>query len=255
MKELNKPNALSPTGKLKVDTSKPKSMAQRIAEQQAALRATPSGKPSKIIEVAEHEPIALLLDDSASMMEMAQANSLGTPGPVSYSSKYDYMRSAIETFADQVDYRVTPVSTSQFNAPNFVPATTKVALTMAGDRARPTGGTPMHSSLDSLLQSETKRGIMISDGEANSKDLAIQKARDLAEAGKVVDCIHIGLDRGGEETMKEIAELTGGMYFKFTDVSSFAKNFARLSPRGRKVLEKSTAKELLQLMGATEVRK
>jgi hypothetical protein len=248
-KLLPKQQGLTPAGKLKVDTGRPKSMAQRIAEQQAALRDERTGGPRHIISIDESEPVAILMDDSSSMSSHA---SFTDPNS---NTKYGYMCEAVSAFANDVDFRVTPVKTSRFNNPTLKPAFDPTTLRVAADSARPSGGTPMDKSLQAVLESDIRRSIMISDGEANDKDKAIEIAKSLAERQKVVDCIHIGSDRGGEETMKEVAEITGGMFFKFTDVQSFAKNFKQLSPRGRKRLEKASAAELKLLMGASEVQK
>jgi hypothetical protein len=242
-----KPQGLSETGKLKIGAGT-KTMAQRIAEQQAALRESKTDGPRKLLNISESDPVAILMDDSISMNGVAAATGGG-------NSKYSYLKEAVASFANDVDFRVTPIHTSRFNNESLKPAFDPTTLRNAAEAARPHGGTPMQKSLMAVSASNVKRSIMISDGEANSKDLAIEAARELAEKGKVVDCIHIGMDRGGEETLKEIAEITGGMFFKFTDVASFAKNFSQLSPKGRKKLEKASAAELKMLMGATEVRK
>lgn len=77
------------------------------------------------------------------------------------------------------------------------------------------------------------RGVLISDGQANDTQAALEEADNYAAAEIPVDCVHIGHEEAGEGLLKEIAEKTGGIYVKFTDVTAFAKALVYLAPSGR----------------------
>ena len=63
--------SLDRRNKLSVPLGRPKTMAERIAEQQAVIRNESQRKPH--LTIAEHEAVALLLDDSSSMGYAASA--------------------------------------------------------------------------------------------------------------------------------------------------------------------------------------
>jgi hypothetical protein len=73
------------------------------------------------------------------------------------------------------------------------------------------------------------------------------------EAGVPIDCVHIGSSTGGESTLKEIAERTGGVFMKFTDVGNFAKNFKYLTPGYYGQLTSGAISAAA--LGATEIKK
>ena len=113
-----------------------------------------------------------------------------------------------------------------------------------------TGGTPMAEAMLDMIQSDPiTRAVLVSDGEATGAD-PLDVARTYAEAKIPIDCVHIGDSDQGEETLKKIAKMTGGIYVKFEKVDNFAQNFKYLTPRYRAMLNSAGA---AQLIGATEV--
>lgn len=94
------------------------------------------------------------------------------------------------------------------------------------------GGTPMDEPMREVLeQISLTRGIIISDGCANNPALAVDQAMRYKEQEIPIDCVHIGNETHGEDLLKEIAELTGGIYIKFDNVGNFAQAFSYLTVR------------------------
>lgn len=111
------------------------------------------------------------------------------------------------------------------------------------------GGTPMTDAMEYCLKNyKATRAIIISDGQPNDEpgeELLTQYKRNEIP----VDTVHVGLSNMGEDCLKRIAEVTGGIYVKFKDVKQFSTAFAFLLPATR-----SEAATLLLTSGANEVR-
>jgi hypothetical protein len=117
----------------------------------------------------------------------------------------------------------------------------------------PSGSTPMSTAMKHVLENvPITRGVLISDGCADDPNKARDVAKDYGEAQLPIDCVHIGNERKGEDLLKEVAETTGGIYIKFTNVENFAKSFIYLTPKYRKLLT-SGALSALDI-GASEVK-
>ena len=96
-------------------------------------------------------------------------------------------------------------------------------------------------------------GIVISDGCPDSQTAVLASAERYKQKGVKLDAVHIGdKDEQGESLMKNIATITGGVYIKFTDLDSFAKNFKFLTPKHRLTL--TTSKNPIALLGAAEIK-
>jgi hypothetical protein len=119
------------------------------------------------------------------------------------------------------------------------------------DSLRACGGTPMACAMGrSFSDNSLTRGIIVSDGEADSPQQAKDIARKWKEADIPIDTVHIGRDTSGEQLLKEIAEITGGMFIKFDNVENFAKAFKYLAPAYRAMLGSGSA----AMLGAKEVQ-
>lgn len=110
-----------------------------------------------------------------------------------------------------------------------------------------TGGTPIYTKMIEMLEKETMtRGILFSDGGATDDNFdaeiwkeqkSIQEpTRTFVQAlqkalGKKVpfDTVYIG--GGDSEELQAIAEITGGIYLKFDETTTFAKQMKYLSPK------------------------
>lgn len=214
----------------------PASMADRIRQANKMAASHPSWM------TVTGNDVALLLDDSCSMGE-CESNSSST-------LKIDRLNQGISLFADEIDFHSSRVTFIPMNAPNQ--DFTSIA-NMKAARQRPTGGTPMGQTIKRFGEQSANQGVLISDGEADDSSRAIHEAKQLQ--GKRIDCIHIGTSASGESTLKQIAEITGGMFFKFKDVSSFAASLKELAPKRRAALASKSAEEIKFLTGATEVIK
>jgi hypothetical protein len=119
----------------------------------------------------------------------------------------------------------------------------------------PTGGTPMGAAMGYVLDNEAlTHGVIISDGCADTPDECIEIAKEYKAKAIKLDCVHIGDDTGGEETLQKIAELTGGIYVKFSDMDSFRKNFQYLAPAKRGLLTAKGVAGAKLLLGAGDVK-
>jgi hypothetical protein len=199
--------------------------------------------------------LALLLDVSGSMGQ--------TDG--STHTKIELLRLAYNKFLESISYSDTSIAVETF--PYYaggerhygsdglrIHLTSSYPLLFTGAaKLEATGGTPMHSALDYVLQNyPVTRCVLISDGEADSPSDAIDKVKLYASAETHIDCCHIGSSTGGESLLKEIAERTGGIYIKFRDVEAFVASLSYLTPRFRAML--TSGQVGTSELGANEVR-
>lgn len=116
-------------------------------------------------------------------------------------------------------------------------------------------GTPMGEALSLTREILSKpirrqsRVILLSDGCANGPDdpgKTRQEARLLAKLKVTIDTI--GISAGStaefdENFLKEIAEITGGIYSRVEDISKLPEKFVKLAP-SRAMLSSGTGKEI-----------
>lgn len=113
-------------------------------------------------------------------------------------------------------------------------------------------GTPLFGSMDKLINKEPiTRAVVFSDGSPTDggKEYPQSKAvlDQYKQKGIIADTVFIGhpTDTHSIETMKWIAEYTGGIFLLFKDASTFAKNFKYLAPKFRAMLsDKSFVEEI-----------
>lgn len=165
--------------------------------------------------------IALLLDCSGSMS----------------GDKIAKLREAAQAFLDNCDMSNTALAIQTFGGDDQstgrVPLTVlhpMLMMTILGLSAE--GSTPMHAAMSqATFNWPVTRCVLVSDGQPDSQDRAFEEAGSMREAGIICDCVHIGEGTHGEDVLHKIAEITGGMYMKFTDVSAFGKAFKYLTPK------------------------
>ena len=194
--------------------------------------------------------IALMLDDSSSMLSAADDSALYPAAGV--KTKMSHLKDAVEGFLQACDPSNTSVSMNFFNERKGMGQTTQFAfLQMEIFDVEASGSTPMAQCMEGVIGNESiTRGVMVSDGRADNEDFVHSVAARFKEATVPIDCLHIGKSTEGEELLKYVAELTGGKYIKFKDVATFAKSLLYLTPRYRALLDSGDAKTLL---GADEV--
>lgn len=163
--------------------------------------------------------IGLMLDESGSMA----------------GDKIEQLQQAIISFVNACNFNDTALAIESFGGKSrshLTDLTTQqplLMITVMGLQAY--GGTPLHEAMDYVLHNyPITRGVIVSDGQADHPDNCTQLARNFKEAGIPVDCVHIGDSTHGEALLQQIAEITGGMFMKFTDITAFAKNFKYLTP-------------------------
>jgi len=226
-------------------------LAGRIAAQQSAKQT------ASIDAAALPHRIALMLDSSGSMSGSAAA---GEDDYVTGGlSKIERLREAVMHFLQSCDLSTTSLAIETFGADgneHLVPQSTDYGLLMMSIMGLQSyGGTPMAQAMAYVLAHYAiTRGIIVSDGQADSSTAALETVTQYAEAQVPIDCVHIGSASHGEDLLRKIAELTGGMYIKFTNVSNFAKSFAYLTPAKRSELMLHDGSERARLLGATEVK-
>lgn len=109
------------------------------------------------------------------------------------------------------------------------------------------GGTPMANCMYRCKDVRMTRAIIISDGQPNESPRAM--AVEYKEKNIPIDTVHIGSSTSGEDCLKEISEITGGLFVKFKDIKSFATAFAFLLPETR-----AQAASLFLTAGADEIK-
>jgi len=206
-------------------------------------------------DAAKKHRIGLLLDCSRSMDESAEGYSAGQ-GSLRAKAKIAHLRDACQRFVESCALHDTAVGIDTFpkvcEGPRMPMCSIAALLVSEIQRLDAVGGTPMSETLEAALESMSMtRAVLVSDGEADFPDMALAQAKRYAERRVVIDCVHVGESTAGEQLLKQIALTTGGLYIKFTDVTSFARNFAYLTPAKRSLLTQGNAASLL---GAKEVK-
>jgi Mg-chelatase subunit ChlD len=218
---------LSKLNKIGVKSGLHARMAQSELMKEVVPQTDPSQKPNRI---------ALMLDCSGSMS----------------GEKIQLLREATTSFIQEADFNTTSIALETFGLNQ------EIHLSLISDR--PTlwaqsfqldamGGTPLAEAMRACFDYPLTRGIIISDGDANSPDACIDTARSYAEKSVPIDTVHIGDSVGGEATLKEISRITGGLFVKFKDVKAFSTAFKFLLPETRQ-----DAARLLLTAGANEVK-
>lgn len=194
-----------------------------------------------------------MLDGSTSMNDSADYGK-GLP------PKIDLLHQAIDNFVSRCNFSDTAIAIETFPAGNELSLTNVAMLiTTTASSIRGSGNTPLHDCVERCLPKvPMTRGIIVSDGDATdwgSFGGDVQNADEILgkykEAGVPIDCVHIGDSKGGEDLLRKIAKLTGGIYCKFTDVGSFATAFAYLTPGFRAML--TSGRVTADTLGADEI--
>lgn len=206
----------------------------------AAMDSAKAAASAQAVEMPNR--IALLLDVSGSMA----------------GRKIDDLRKAYDSFVAALDLSNTALAIAHFGYENDaacdVSLTTDRSLIMiTGVSLHANGSTPMAEAMERVISTQPlTRAVLISDGEPNDEHRAYTQAKTFREAGVPCDCVHIGSSSSGEDVLKKIAEITGGIYLKFTDTGNFAKSFSYLTPAGRALMLSGNVSA--SDLGATEIR-
>lgn len=214
-------------------------MAAKEMLQQQAPTSDPKSMPHRL---------AIIADFSGSMSEYADRSATIT------KSKLELLKDAIQDFSIKSDETTTAIAIESFPDGFRVDLTTdkqSIWLRMFG--ATTLGDTPMGRGLSNGLEFHSpSRAMLISDGEATDGDESYRQAEIYRKREIPIDCVHIGSSRGGEERLEKIAEMTGGIYIKFTDVSSFSQSFHYLLPESRDQIAGMLPEQRSNLLGCDE---
>lgn len=222
---------------------------------------------------AEHR-IAIMADCSGSMGSRDNSR----------FEKIELLRQALGSFIDQINPDNTSVaiytfpfyehgweddndnittSTYQSHGVHHKLSRDKNLLKLMVNGLKDGGGTPMSSAMNKVITDiPLSRGIIISDGEADSAPAALEEAHKFAKSETKIDCVHIGTSASGENLLAQIAKITGGLYLKFDNVDNFAKAFSFLTPEGRAKLALAAGPqatlaekaEVARQLGAKEIK-
>lgn len=200
--------------------------------------------------------LAIVADFSGSMAEPAAGRHVRWDDESTPKSKLDLLKEAVQDFAFKSNPNDTAIAVESFPKGFRIDLTTnqsEVYLRMTG--ATTLGDTPMGVGLSNALELHSPtRAMLISDGEQTDDDAPFEQARKYKQREIIIDCVHIGKSTRGEETLRRIAEITGGLYIKFTDVTSFAQNFHWLLPESRTQIAGMLPEQVQRLLGSDEVR-
>lgn len=200
--------------------SRPKGLHDRIAKPKTSAEggAAPETLPNRI---------ALLLDVSGSMGSAEGAKGV---------TKIEALRDAVTGFITACNMADTSLALEPFGddypSPNRLALTTfrPLLLTTAAS-LRDNGSTPLARAMRYALESYSMtRCVLVSDGEPDSADAAYSVAEGYKLSETPVDCVHIGDSTSGEACLRRIAEMTGGVYIKFENITSFSGAFKFLTP-------------------------
>lgn len=226
---------------------------QRKREEQAQAQAKLGG--TKFINFAR---IFIFPDSSGSMDgaadESERAYARAQRSGKSYATRLDLLKQAVDSYLTNCNASVNLVGVASFPEGAFSEPTGDYSkLRSIVNELMPNGSTPMADAMGYCYETQTfSHGVLISDGCPDNAEGVLELAKLYKEKRITCDAIHIGSDKSGEGLMKQVAELTGGAYIKFTDVTSFAKSLSFLAPAKRGLL--AASKNPVALLGAAEVK-
>ena len=235
------PDSLAPTANTNTNTTlnRPNSkgviklpgLHARLTSPKVTVELDPATKANRI---------ALMLDASGSMSGDKNRSLQDACASFVTACNFGDTALAVETFGAEPEIRLALTCQQPL-----------LAMTVMTIPAH--GGTPMSQAMDYVLNTYSiTRGVIVSDGEPDSPTAAYSVAEGYKAAEIPVDCVHIGNSASGEACLRRIAEMTGGLYIKFTDIASFAKNFKMLTPAFYAQLTSGTVGAAM--LGAKEVK-
>ncbi len=233
--ELTKPNKITVGG-----------LHNRLRQAEVLKEAVPTLDPRNL-----PNRLAVICDFSGSMGDRAS----GRWDTDNIKTKLQLLQEAVQDFALRSNPADTALAVESFPRGFRIELTNdtqSVYMRMLGISTL--GDTPMGEGLSSALENHSPtRALLISDGEQTDGESCFVQAEKYKNREINVDCVHIGTSTHGEETLKRIASITGGMYMKFKDVQSFSQNFHYLLPAERAAIAGMLPSETARLLGADEV--
>jgi Mg-chelatase subunit ChlD len=218
--------------KNKISVTKGGSLHARIAEVELRSEVAPSIVEGFVDINTLPNRLVIMIDQSGSMN--------GEP--------IKLLENAVQDFIQKSNPQDTAIAIESFPESTSIEMTNdKMKLWMLCMGLRASGGTPMVDCMNRCIKMKMTRAILISDGQPDYSP--IQTARDYASREIPIDTVHIGDSEMGVDVLKEISEITGGLFVKFKDIRSFSTAFAFLLPETR-----AQAAQLFLTAGANEVK-
>jgi hypothetical protein len=247
--KYDKASLVTPEGGIRLGTM-PNSLHQRVANKEAGLSTGLGNTPAFKTPVGfmNGSKIMFFADVSGSMGSSDDYSKPDQP------AKIELLKQAFHSYIGNCSRALNAVGIATFPEQAYEPPTADHSLiNEIVSQLSATGGTPLAAAMNYVCENEPiTHGVIISDGDADSADLPKEIAKKFASKLVKLDTVHIGKSTGGESLLKEIAEITGGIYVKFTDVSNFAKTFQYLSPAKRGLL--TSSKNPVALLGCAEIK-
>jgi len=235
--ELTKPNKITIGGGLH----------NRLRQAEVLKEAVPTLDPRNL-----PNRLAIIADFSGFMGDRAS----GRWDTDNLKTKLQLLQEAIQDFALRSNPQDTAIAVESFPRGfriDLTNDTQSVYMRMIGISTL--GDTPIGEGMSHALEYHSpSRCMLISDGEATDGEASLRQAERYKSKEILCDCVHIGDSKAGEERLKRIAEITGGMYMKFKDVQSFSQNFHYLLPAERATIAGMLPSEVSNLLGADEVK-
>lgn len=220
----------------------------RLASKDLLDQAAPKPAPT----AAVHR-IAIIADFSGSMDAPSGGyRSRSLDNEPSSKTKLQLLGDAIQDFAMRSDDSTTAIAVESF-PPGFRIALTndKNEVWLRMFQLSSIGDTPMGIGMTNALEYHSPtRGLLISDGEATDADESYRVAEVYKKKEIIIDTVHIGDSSSGEARLKRIAEITEGIYMKFTNVAAFAGSFHYLLPESRAEIAGMLPAQRSALLGA-----
>lgn len=220
--------------KNKISVTKGGSLHARIAEAELRSEVAPSIVEGFVDINTLPNRLVIMIDQSGSMN--------GEP--------IKLLENAVQDFIQKSNPSDTAIAVESFPEETSIEMTNdKMKLWMLCMGLRASGGTPMLETMTRVLGTSSRmtRAIIISDGQPDRSPIA--GAREYARKEIKIDTVHIGDSEMGVDVLKQISEITGGLFVKFKDIKSFSTAFAFLLPETR-----ARAAQLFLTAGANEVK-
>jgi hypothetical protein len=246
--------SIAPDGAVRLGT-KPGSLHARVAYKEANPQLSVPGAPAFKNPFTNFQKIMFFADTSGSMASPDYGDiSNYSCKPQNNLSKIELLRRAFDGYLDNCAPAYNAVGIATFPEQAYEPPLANYAeLRDIVRQLQASGGTPLAAAMNYVCENEPiTHAVIISDGDADEQNLSVELAKRFAAKLVKIDTVHIGSSQGGEQLLKEIAEITGGIYVKFTDVTQFAKTFQYLSPAKRALL--TSSKNPIALLGAADVK-
>lgn len=176
--------------------------------------------------------VAIILDDSGSTAGECWANEVKAVEQLLLSSNFEETSYLLQKLNEGL---VSPLLCEYDKIKQKLPNFTS-------------GGTPLARAMTLVLNFDITAAIIVSDGEADDRLTALERAEDFVKRGIKIDTVYVqslSKDTEAMETLRTIAQKTGGIFMTFEDQEKFSKALAYLNPATRHLLEDKKVRLML----------